>query len=358
MIDAQGKNGLAKQAEYEAKLAAFNKTQAVSGKLAKTGLGRAGSAMSGAKFGNIAGWGGAIADIGGTYMVNSGKWKRGGFGDFASHMGGRAASMAALGAQLGALAGPYAPIVSGILGLVGGIGGGIWGAFDANKNLQSRKVSEHGLSLQGNYTAHQLKQIRKYLEEGKDISGKLREKMVAKGDRGAIDEMERIREELKSDIHKVTIVGEDGRPIKIKGHAFGGVIGSDDTLAAMQSGEGVVKREFMDGKPHMFVGNRNRLAIGEGTSIIKPKQVDMSVSAPKPGYSFVSNKQEIGGKLSIDVGGDIRMVMPDGASKNIPIDYDQIAKAVSEKLTASLIGRIADTAAHGGRNIVPDWSRG
>ncbi len=182
--------------------------------------------------------------------------------------------------------------------------------------------------------------------------------MVAKGDRGAIDEMERIREELKSDIHKVTIVGEDGRPIKIKGHAFGGVIGSDDTLAAMQSGEGVVKREFMDGKPHMFVGNRNRLAIGEGTSIIKPKQVDMSVSAPKPGYSFVSNKQEIGGKLSIDVGGDIRMVMPDGASKNIPIDYDQIAKAVSEKLTASLIGRIADTAAHGGRNIVPDWSRG
>ena len=191
-------------------------------------IGKVGAAVS--KGANIAGWIGLAGELGTDYMVNSGKWKKGGFGDFAGHMGSQALGYGALGAQVGGMIGSVVPVIGTAVGTIvggaiGAIGGAISGYAKAKKNKLYREIEEKGVKLYGNnYSKSELKQIKAAASGDGKISERLLEKMQMNGDQEAIEKLHSVVNEVISNgTVRVTVVNAQKK-------ATGGIIeGSSET---------------------------------------------------------------------------------------------------------------------------------
>lgn len=275
-----------------------------------------------AKAANIAGIAGAALDFGTSYLVDSGKSKRGGFADYGGHILGRAASLGSLGLSLGGGATPLGLILGG----VGLIGGGIWGGIDARKNQLRRHINEAtGLELNGSYGTRELKQIRDAARGEGTLSAKLVEKMQANGDDMALEEIKRIANStvLPDGSVKVTILNAQK---KAGGGIVEGASTTGDQNAVMTNAREMVLNEGQ--QKTLF----NAIETGNFSNIkVEPKKIDVTAAQPVPSVEKTI-KHELSGTWTINIGGNINAVLPDGSNRKVDIDMDALKREIEQGL--------------------------
>lgn len=305
-----------------------------------------GAMMKGA---NIAGWAGLVGELGTDYMINSGKWKRGGVGDYAGHIGSRAAGGFATGAMIGSLI----PILgqTGIGQIVGGsigaIGGALSGYNTARKNDLYNQIGDYGVSLFGSYKRSELKQIRNAAKGQGHISEDLKEKMLRNGDQEAIAKLDEIS---KSVVHDGAV---NVRPVDAQKKAAGGIVegtstSGDKNVVMSNAGEMVLNQGQ---QANLF----NAIKSGDFTKIapskVEPRQDGTTIVPPKPAAEKPM-KLELSGTWNINIGGTINAITPDGTSKKVDIDINALSKVIEQNL-AKKISEELSRMERGGR-LVPE----
>ena len=294
-----------------------------------------------AKGANIAGWAGLAGDLATDYMVSSGKWRKGGSGDYLGNILSGAAEWGGLGGTVGAAAGGVGAPIGAIIGaLIGGVNG----AFTAGKHRLSREVGENaGTELYGNYSYGELKKIKAALKGEGEISDKLREKMQMRGDAEMLNKIDSISKSIISDgAVRTRVVGAQKK-------AGGGIVQGTDT-------SGQDNTVVMSNPREMMLNEAQQAtlfnAINTGNfANITPRVEPVSVEPPVPP---VPQKMKIEfGTLDINFkADDIKLIGTNGATKGIEIDVDSLKKQIEQSIMLT-IGEHLERMDHGGR-LVPN----
>lgn len=294
-----------------------------------------------AKGANIAGWAGLAGDLATNYMVSSGKWRKGGTGDYLGNILSGAAEWGGLGGTIGAAAGGIGAPIGAI---IGALAGGVNGAFTAGKHRLGREVSENtGLDLYGNYSYGELKKIKAALNGEGEISGKLREKMQMRGDAEMLNKIDSITKSIISDgAVRTRVVGAQKK-------AGGGIVQGTDTSGQDNTVVMSNPREMM-----LNEGQQAQLfnAISTGNfNNITPRVEPVSVEPPVPPVPQTM-KIEFG-RLDINFkADDIKVVDQNGTAKNLDLDIDGLRKQIEQSLMLKISEHL-ERMEHAGR-LVPN----
>lgn len=293
-----------------------------------------------AKFGKAAtgiGLLGAGLSLGTDALVNSGKMKKGGFGDFAGHIGGDALSFGATGLALG---GPIGAAIGAAIGTATGVVKGI-------KNKKEQNILEkHNVAVQGSYGIGKLNKINKALETG-EIDDKLRAKLEKKGDLELLAKIDEVRErksnikDFNGDVENAKFIikngsfGEEtnmarGGMLHGPSHANGGmpILGSN---IEVEGGEFVVNKKSAK-KFHGMLSAINNM--GDG-GIIKPRKMDMGGDVIVPtggglgGSSFGPERVSVD-PININVSGSIKLEGANGQKAELTADLLKNPQFISE----------------------------
>ena len=280
----------------------------------QVGIGKAigGIGKNVAKFGKAAsgvGLLGAGISLGTDALVSSGKMKKGGFGDFAGHIGGDALSFGATGLALG---GPIGAAIGAALGTATGIVKGV-------KNKKEQNILEkHNVEIQGSYGLGKLNKINKALETGK-IDDKLREKLQKNGDYELLSKIDSIKEQRANidtqNVEATNVTINTGNSASRSGQSFanGGMLhGPSHAQGGMpilgsnievEGGEFVVNKK--SAKKYQNALNAIN-SMGNGGVINNTKNTFNSTNMYSNGGIIKPRKMENGGSVIINqTGGNI-----------------------------------------------------
>lgn len=265
-----------------------------------------------AKFGKAAtgiGLLGAGLSLGTDALVNRGKMKKGGFGDFAGHIGGDALSFGATGLALG---GPIGAAIGAALGTATGIVKGV-------KNKKEQNILEkHNVEIQGSYGLGKLNKINKALETGK-IDDKLREKLKKNGDYELLSKIDSIKEQRANidtqNVEATNVTINTGNSVSRSGQSFanGGMLhGKSHAQGGMpilgsnievEGGEFVVNKK----SAKKYQNTLNAInSMGNGGVINNTKNTFNSTNMYSNGGIIKPRKMENGGSVIINqTGGNV-----------------------------------------------------
>lgn len=314
---------------------AIAKTQVGAGKI----IGGIGKNV--AKFGKAAsgvGLLGAGLSLGTDALVNSGKMKKGGFGDFAGHIGGDALSLGATGLALG---GPVGAAIGAAIGTASGIVKGI-------KNKKEQNILEkHNIDVQGSYGIGKLNKINKALETG-EIDDKLREKLYRNGDYELLSKIDEIKEQkfnankLEGNINNATLILSNasfeaekstmarGGMLHGPSHSQGGmpILGSN---IEVEGGEYVVNKN----SAKKFQNTLNAInSMGNG-GIIKPRKMSgggsivINQGGAGSSSSFGPEKVTVD-PININLSGTIKLEGANGQKAELTADLLKNPQFISE----------------------------